>query len=190
MARQYNKKLRPLELQEIPAEAIGANFHKVGNHIEQDAAEAASTTLIINATAHNAQIGDQIIISSGSLKGEAREARLITTNTVTVDVAFSGSPASGDTFEILRPQLAQQVGLLSVENVTDVRIFLSIDGQKRNYTVNNNVTKSWDLRTNNYRLGHDNTNFTESNEDLIQWLWIKHSGTAPTYEGVFVEMTQ
>lgn len=66
--------------------------------VTTDAAEAASTTTVINATNHEALVGDLITINS-----ELRVVGSITTNSITLATALSGAPSDGDEFTIKRP---------------------------------------------------------------------------------------
>lgn len=69
-----------------------------------DAVEASSTTRVINATAHVAQVGDVISFTSGNLNKNEYRVHAVATNTITVAEAMSEAPATSDTFKILRPK--------------------------------------------------------------------------------------
>lgn len=78
-----------------------AHMYRVGG----DAAEAGTTTTVINATGHSALAGDWIIVtdaSAGEL-GEMREVASVNANDLTVSPAFSGALSATETFDIIRP---------------------------------------------------------------------------------------
>jgi hypothetical protein len=67
-----------------------------------DAVEAASTTSIINATAHAALKGDLVSFTSGTFSGREFPISAVDTNTITLGVTLSAAPGTGDTFDIKR----------------------------------------------------------------------------------------
>jgi hypothetical protein len=67
-----------------------------------DAAEAASTTTNIVATAHAAQRGDVIRFTSGALDSREVKVYATTANGIELAETLSAAPGVGDTFEILR----------------------------------------------------------------------------------------
>lgn len=75
-----------------------------------DAAEADSTAVTINATAHSVLLGDRIKFTSGSLKGQSRAVESTTANSITVDDPFSDPPTTGDTFSIQRRCVRSSAG--------------------------------------------------------------------------------
>ncbi len=70
--------------------------------IGTDAAEAGSTSSVINATAHAAKRGDLIRITSGTFSGDLAHVYSVTTDSISLGQTFSGAIAAGVTFEILR----------------------------------------------------------------------------------------
>ena len=76
--------------------------HMAVSSIASDTVEAGSTTSVINATAHSAQVGDIIRFTSGSLSG--KEARVLRTETNSLELAelLSAAPSASDAFDILR----------------------------------------------------------------------------------------
>jgi len=66
--------------------------------IVTDEAEASSTTTAINATAHEAVVGDVILVND-----ERRVVASITANTITLSVALSVAPSAADEFIVYRP---------------------------------------------------------------------------------------
>jgi len=84
-----------------------------------DAAEASSTSSVINATAHAAKIGDIIEFTAGALSGERRIVISTTTNTITVNSPFSAAPST-DAFSIFKPDIIKltSAGTIPVSMVT------------------------------------------------------------------------
>lgn len=68
-----------------------------------DAAEAGSTTTVINATSHSARVGDVVLFFAGANTNAWSTISATDTNTITVSPAFSNAPAAGNGFYILRP---------------------------------------------------------------------------------------
>ncbi len=81
-----------------------------------DAVEASSTARVINATAHAALPGDEILMTSGTQSGRSPRVLEITTNTITLAEALAAAPAAADTFSIRRQRqgLVDSTGALSV----------------------------------------------------------------------------
>lgn len=71
----------------------------------QDLAEAASTTTVINATAHIARVGDTVQFSAGTTGNIQVSSPVcaVAANSITVCNAFPLAPNIGDTFIIWRP---------------------------------------------------------------------------------------
>jgi hypothetical protein len=82
--------------------AIGVGYQFVG----ADAAEADSTTTVINATAHAARVGDILSFRSGTAGniGIWVTVSAVATNSITLANALLATPAAADGFYILRPQ--------------------------------------------------------------------------------------
>lgn len=76
--------------------------HEFVRLVASDAVEASSTTSVINATAHVAQRGDVIRITSGALSGVEVKVHEITANTITLGENLPSAPAAAVTFDILR----------------------------------------------------------------------------------------
>jgi hypothetical protein len=68
-----------------------------------DSAETGTTTTVINATAHTAEVGDLIYFTSGSNTNASSPVLSITANTITVTNAFPVASVNGNAFLILRP---------------------------------------------------------------------------------------
>lgn len=185
-----NKQMKPLELVVMAAASIGANFLKVGSLVAADAVEAGTTDTVLNVTAHLAVAGDQIVMTNGDEDNEAREVLSVTVNAITLASALSGAPSAAETFNIIRPVLPKQVGILHIENASNARITLSVDGVTDHMSVGPVGTRDLDLRANNLRLGSDNTNFTETNADSRQFLWVKFAASAPTLESLYIDMIE
>lgn len=71
--------------------------------ITTDAVEAGSTTTVINATAHSAEVGDVIRFTTGGVLFP-REMHVVdtTANTITLHKPAPQAPGTGDPFDILR----------------------------------------------------------------------------------------
>lgn len=93
----------PIREQQYGADVVAHSFCQ---SIVSDAAEASSTTRVINATAHVALRGDIISWTSGSLITKEYRVHSTTTNTITVVEAMSVAPTAADTFDILRQKAA------------------------------------------------------------------------------------
>lgn len=70
--------------------------------IVDDAVEADSTTTQINATAHEALVGDVISFTSGNLDTRQVKVRAIDTDVIYLAQELTEAPQTGDTFDILR----------------------------------------------------------------------------------------
>lgn len=83
----------------------GANAIVGYSFVVADTAEAASTTTVLNATAHSARLGDMIRFTAGTAAniGAWAEVTSVATNTITIGHALPATPANGDAFEIRRP---------------------------------------------------------------------------------------
>ena len=76
--------------------------HQYVYAVGTDAVEANSTTTTINATAHAAQIGDIIRVTSGAQSGRELKVMSITTNVITLAEQLDAALATAVTFQILR----------------------------------------------------------------------------------------
>lgn len=76
--------------------------HEFVREVGTDAVEANSTTTVINATGHAAQVGDVIRITSGTLSGLEVKVYSVATNAITLAEELASVPALGVTFQILR----------------------------------------------------------------------------------------
>jgi plastocyanin len=72
-----------------------------------DAAEAASTTTVNNATAHTAKKGDVISWTSGDNDGHEYAVIDTDTDSITVAGPMIDAPSAGETFNILRPKVPE-----------------------------------------------------------------------------------
>lgn len=112
------------------AKDVIAHFYT--QEVATDAAEAGSTTAIINATAHAALVGDVISFTSGAL--DTKEYKVIATTTDTIEVGelMSEAPAAADSFKILRHKypLVNSDGLLQVTS-TPGPLRFTLDGAEQ-----------------------------------------------------------
>lgn len=184
----YSRSVGDIELMIMPADMIGSNYHKAGIFQGYDSAEAGSTALVLAATGHIAQAGDVIVFTSGSLEREAREVASTTTNTITLSTAFSGAPATADTFGILRPVAAKQAVGLHIDNDTDRRILISFDGSVNKMTVPATGSLTRDLASNNRRMGFKYLPHGPTEEE--EYVYVKYHVLAPVLENLFIEIIQ
>lgn len=89
--------------------SVGLNGVAVGNvgwvRMGTDAVEAASTTTVLNLTAHTLRVGDAVQLVSGTA-GNVQAWAIVsatTTNTVTLATPLPATPAAADVLNILRP---------------------------------------------------------------------------------------
>lgn len=82
--------------------ALSVNSHMYVYVVGTDAVEASSTTSVVNATAHAAQVGDIIRFTSGALSGKEVKVSSISTNSITLAETLVSAPAAAVTFQILR----------------------------------------------------------------------------------------
>jgi hypothetical protein len=84
----------------VGALGVGASF------IGVDAVEAASTTTVLNLTAHVARVGDILSFRTGTAAnvGVWSTVSAVTANTVTLSNALPATPAAADAIHILRPE--------------------------------------------------------------------------------------
>lgn len=89
--------------------ALSVLAHLFVVQVGTDAAEAGSTTTVINATAHAAKRGDIIKFTSGALNGvevkvvdHIENDNSIPANSITLAETLSVAPSNGDTFTIFR----------------------------------------------------------------------------------------
>jgi hypothetical protein len=76
--------------------------HQFVREVGTDTAEASSTTTLINATGHAAQVGDIIRFTSGTLSGQEVKVYSVASNTITLAEELPSAPALGVSFQILR----------------------------------------------------------------------------------------
>lgn len=95
--------INPVREQQNALDVLAHLFHQV---IATDEAETGSTTTIIKATGHAAQVGDAINFTAGNLDdNEYRVKSLPDADHIQVSETMSEAPANGDTFKILRPKI-------------------------------------------------------------------------------------
>lgn len=67
--------------------------HQFVREVGTDTAEASSTTTLINATGHAAQVGDIIRFTSGTLSGQEVKVYSVASNTITLAEELPSAPA-------------------------------------------------------------------------------------------------
>lgn len=82
--------------------ALSVLAHEFVREVGTDSVEANSTTTVINATGHAAQVGDVIRLTSGTLSGQEIKVYSVATNSITLAEELASAPALGVTFQILR----------------------------------------------------------------------------------------
>ena len=106
-----------------------AETYSLWTQTGSDAVEDWTSTTTLGASAHAAQVGDEIVMTSGTYDGVAREVTAVSTNVITVEASFGGTPAASDTFSINRP-IAMKDGVvwMKLENQTNQPLLISFDG--------------------------------------------------------------
>lgn len=96
--------------------ALSVVAHQFVFEVGTDTVEAASTTILINATGHSAKVGDVIRFTSGTLSGQEVKVYSVATNSLTLAEKLPSAPALGVSFQILRHKypLVDSSGVLSV----------------------------------------------------------------------------
>jgi hypothetical protein len=175
----YTRRWKPQRLIDMNFSSIGSNWHKVGYEVATDAAEAGTTTTVINATAHSAVAGDVIIMTNGGEDGEAIEVASVTANTITLISALSGAPSATETFTIIRPVVLNKANLIQLDSTLNDKVLLA-ESQEiptiANFSIRANGDKSFDLKSNNLHAGANNA-FEATSE---YYLWVKIDTAAPT----------
>jgi len=185
------KTMIPLQLSVMQATSLADNYVKVGFDVASDAVEAGTTDTIITATAHVAVVGDEIVMTSGGEDGEGREVTAITANTITLEAALSGTPTATETFNIIRPVKSKQVKILRIANTSDAALRFSVDGTIDHDQIGATDTVLYDLRSNNLRLGAQNTIIKlGAGTDPNQFLYVKVESSAATTGSLFITMFQ
>ena len=82
--------------------ALSVISHEFVREVGTDSVEASSTTTVINATSHAAQVGDVIRLTSGALSGQEVKVYSVSTNEITLAEELASAPALAVTFQILR----------------------------------------------------------------------------------------
>lgn len=134
--------LRPYDVETVQGNKSLPTLARVfGSLVATDAVEAASTTTVINATAHVALVGDVIRLTSGADALVERVVFSKTANTITLSRALPSAPAAADTFSIIRhatPMVNASGGisLTDVGKLAAVTVF-------NNYAVTNVDQATW-----------------------------------------------
>lgn len=102
--------------------------------IAADAVEAASTTTVLNLTAHVARVGDAIFSQTGTAANQRAWSIVsaVTANTVTLANALPATPTLSDQVLIMRPVLIAASGAPSGQSGT--AIMANIDSNYQNAT--------------------------------------------------------
>lgn len=154
-----------------------------------DAIEAGASTTRLIATAHAAQVGDEIVMSSGDEDGEAREVSAVGTDYIDLEAALSGAPSAAETFTILRPVAPKKVRLLHIDNTLNQPVRFSVDGSTDHLRIAASSTLTFDLACNNLRIGSNQTTVYDVTEvDYRQYLYVKVESTAPTSGTLYISM--
>lgn len=184
----YSRSARWEVLRTSAATSVGANYSKMGTAVGSDAAEATTTSTVIKATAHVAAVGDQIIMTSGTYDGEAREVSEVAANTITVSAAFSGAPSAADTFNIIRPISIDQenegnpIVCLIARSTLNQAVLISFDGTNNHLVVPGSSDLVLDLKTNGRHLSERYV----SGATVGKYIWVKVESTAPTSGSLYV----
>lgn len=76
--------------------------HETVQTVASDTVEAGSTTKVINATGHSAEVGDVITFSTGALAPRDVHVESVEANAITVVEELPSAPGTGDGFDIKR----------------------------------------------------------------------------------------
>lgn len=174
------------EIRYMAAASIATNYMKTGTTVGSDAVEAGTTDTIITATGHAAQVGDEIIMTSGDEDGEAREVTAVATNTITLEAALSGTPSATETFNIIR-SVQEPVGvgakIVIFKNTLNQDVMISFDGSTDHILLEAGDDLVLDLKQCNLRL-------EEGDKSSEGFIYVKHNGTAPASGGLYISIAR
>lgn len=158
---------------------LSVNAHLYVYVVGTDAAEANSTTSVINATAHNARIGDVIRFTSGTFNNTEVKVEQVTTNTITLVQDMASAIATGVTFEILRPKypVVGSDGSISVTTTPGPLLF-TLDGSDQE------VTEDTVTPANNRPLPVKLVSFTGDINVTADALDISSTDVGPNYDAI------
>lgn len=107
--------------------AVGVGYQ----FVVSDAVEAASTTTVINATAHVGRVGDAVSFRTGTAGNIGTWSTVIATtaNSLTLSNALPATPAAADNFFILRPQPLSVTANNGSAVLNALNVAISTDGQ-------------------------------------------------------------
>jgi hypothetical protein len=97
----YYRDMNPDRLRDVPATSVSSNYSKIGFNVGSDAVEAAGSTTEIIAAAHGATAKDFLIFSDGGEESEPTHVASVTADVITLGVALTGTPSSGENFVFL-----------------------------------------------------------------------------------------
>lgn len=86
----------------LQKDALSVKTYQFARLVGSDAVEAGTTTDIIVATAHAAQVGDVISFTSGTLSGQEFSVASTSVNAIVLSEKTSVAASAADTFDILR----------------------------------------------------------------------------------------
>lgn len=174
------------EMRVHAAASVSSNYMKTGTAVGSDAAEAGTTSTVLNATAHAAQAGDWIVMTSGGEDGEAREVASVTTNAITLDSALSGAPSATETFNIIRPQREHsEVGskILLMKSTLDADILISFDGSTDHWILEAGDDLVLDFKGSNLHLPRGDDPSDNASDG---WIYIKEASSTPTSGSLYI----
>lgn len=100
----FTKRWKPQRLVDLNFSSIGDNWHKVGWEVGTDAVEAAAnSTTVLVVGGHGVTAKDFVMFSTGGEESEPRHAESITSFTITLGEALSGTPSAGESFTYMTP---------------------------------------------------------------------------------------
>lgn len=167
-----------------------AETYSLWNPTTIDAAEAGQSTTRLFLIAHNAIVGDQIIMTSGGEVGEGREVSAIATDYLDVSVAFSDVSSPAETLNIERPvrQSAVRGGfLVIINNNTNQTTEISYDGTNIHHRLLASGSRKFAYKSNNLQLpmGYD-----IADDATRGYIWGRARSTIPTTGELDIEIVQ
>ena len=173
------------EVRVIAAASVADNFMRTGTAVGSDAAEASTTASVIVATAHAAQAGDVIVMTSGDEDGEARVVSSVATNSITLESDLSGAPSATETFNIIRPQRSpkhDEIKIVIIKSTLNQDVWLSFDGSTNHLLLEAGDDLVLDLKGSNLHVerGDDGDDGTKG------YIHVKTVSTAPTTGSLYI----
>lgn len=167
-----------VQLAEVPAANVPSNYMEWSVvSVASDAVSAGTSASVLVASGHSAVAGDWIVMLTGDEAQEAREVSSVTTDSITLASALSGSPSATETFAIMSPVDAPaqaEVVQVFIINDSDKDILVSLDGSTNNLIVVDGASVTLGLKSDNKHMERGGK------------IYLKHAGTQPTSGKVYL----